>query len=99
MGDDTLPWEQAWSVDQLRENASNWSLACDTRVSKELISNYRLIFITSFWIFLQLLLHLQEFSQRMISRTHDIQQQLNGLVHEAKVNILSVANLNNKQLL
>ena len=36
--------------------------------------------------------YLQEFSQKMISSTHKIQEQMNGLVHEAKVweNVLSV---------
>ena len=34
---------------------------------------------------LQMLHYLQEFSQKMISRTHDIQEQMNGLIHEAKV--------------
>ena len=34
---------------------------------------------------LQMLHYLQEFSHKMISRTHDIQEQMNGLVHEAKV--------------
>ena len=29
--------------------------------------------------------YLQEFSQKMISSTHKIQEQMNGLVHEAKV--------------
>ncbi|KAI0228495.1 WASH complex subunit 2C [Lamellibrachia satsuma] len=29
--------------------------------------------------------YLQEFSHKMISRTHDIQEQMNGLVHEAKL--------------
>ena len=29
--------------------------------------------------------YLQEFSQKMMSRTHTMQEEVNGLVHEAKV--------------
>ena len=38
-----------------------------------------------YYYFLQLLQHLQEFSQRVLSRTHEIEQEVDGLVHEAKV--------------
>ena len=38
----------------------------------------------------QMLQYLQDFSQRIISRTHDIQEQVNGLVHESKVSTHSV---------
>ena len=34
---------------------------------------------------LQLLLYLKEFSQKMSSKTHEIEKQVDTLVHEAKV--------------
>ena len=38
---------------------------------------------------LQLLQYLQEFSQKMISRTHEIEKEVDSLVHDAKVGLLS----------
>ena len=35
--------------------------------------------------FIQLLLYLQEFSQKMISQTHEIETQVDGLVNSTKV--------------
>ncbi|XP_064652229.1 WASH complex subunit 2-like [Lineus longissimus] len=42
-----------------------------------------------------LLLHLQEFSQKMVSRTHEIEKQVDGLVHETKVANVRVHNVFN----
>ena len=33
----------------------------------------------------QMLLHLKDFSQKMMSRTHEIEKQVDTLMHEAKV--------------
>ena len=41
--------------------------------------------------YFQMLRYLQDFSQRIISRTHEIQGQVNWLVHEAKVNTTNTA--------
>ena len=32
-----------------------------------------------------MLLHLQEFSQKLLAHTHSIQDQVDGVIHEAKV--------------
>ena len=37
------------------------------------------------YIFSQLLLYLKEFSQKMNTKTHEIEKQVDTLVHEAKV--------------
>ncbi|KAK3804199.1 hypothetical protein RRG08_012079 [Elysia crispata] len=42
-----------------------------------------------------LLLHLQEFSQRMISRTHEIGKDVDGLMHEAELTGVRVNNVIN----
>ncbi|BFZ20922.1 hypothetical protein BsWGS_23961 [Bradybaena similaris] len=42
-----------------------------------------------------LLLHLQEFSQRLISRTHELGQEMDGLVHEVKLTSVQVNNVVN----
>jgi len=43
-------------------------------------------FLGNHWLcFLQMLLYLKEFSQKMMSRTHEIEKQVDTLVHEAKV--------------
>ncbi|ESO83145.1 hypothetical protein LOTGIDRAFT_133932 [Lottia gigantea] len=42
-----------------------------------------------------LLQHLQEFSQRIISRTHEIEKSVEGLVHEAKLTDVRVNNVFN----
>ncbi|CAH1772321.1 unnamed protein product, partial [Owenia fusiformis] len=67
-------WERAWSVEEIRKGAGNWSLSGDAG----------------------LLLYLQEFSQRMIARTHEIEQQVDGLVNETKATGTKVHNVFNE---
>ena len=38
-------------------------------------------------LFLQLLLYLQEFSQKMFTKTHELEKLVDGVVHETKVKI------------
>ena len=44
-----------------------------------------LIIVKCCTLCVQMLQHLQEYSQKMISRTHDIQTQVTALLNEAKV--------------
>ena len=41
--------------------------------------------ISIFLFAFQMLLHLKDFSQRMMSRTHEIEKQVDTLMHETKV--------------
>ncbi|XP_058241911.1 WASH complex subunit 2A isoform X2 [Hemibagrus wyckioides] len=55
-------WERPWTLDEMRKNSANWSLAADSG----------------------LFLYLQNFSQRMLSKTHEIEKQLDGLIRDTK---------------
>ncbi|KAM9477837.1 WASH complex subunit 2 isoform 2-T2 [Clarias gariepinus] len=55
-------WERPWTLDEMRKNSVNWSLAADSG----------------------LFLYLQDFSQRMVSKTHEIEKQLDGLIRDTK---------------
>ncbi|TTG62689.1 WASH complex subunit 2 [Bagarius yarrelli] len=55
-------WERPWSLDEMRKNSADWSLAADAG----------------------LFLYLQNFSQWMLSKTHEIEKQLDGLIQDTK---------------
>ncbi|KAB5581811.1 hypothetical protein PHYPO_G00179930 [Pangasianodon hypophthalmus] len=55
-------WERPWTLDEMRKNSANWSLAADSG----------------------LFLYLQDFSQWMLSKTHEIEKQLDGLIRDTK---------------
>uniref|UniRef100_A0A3Q1GR67 WASH complex subunit 2C n=1 Tax=Acanthochromis polyacanthus TaxID=80966 RepID=A0A3Q1GR67_9TELE len=55
-------WERPWSLEEMRQNSANWSLAADSG----------------------LFLFLQDFSQRMLSKTHEIEKQLDSLIRDTK---------------
>ncbi|XP_068424088.1 WASH complex subunit 2 isoform X2 [Clinocottus analis] len=55
-------WERPWTLEEMRQNSANWSLAADSG----------------------LFLFLQDFSQRMLSKTHDIEKQLDSLIRDTK---------------
>ncbi|XP_062852157.1 WASH complex subunit 2 isoform X2 [Trichomycterus rosablanca] len=55
-------WERPWTLDEMRNNCSNWSLAADSG----------------------LYLYLQDFSQWMLSKTQEIEKQLDGLIRDTK---------------
>uniref|UniRef100_A0A8C6S3L8 Uncharacterized protein n=1 Tax=Neogobius melanostomus TaxID=47308 RepID=A0A8C6S3L8_9GOBI len=59
---DAQIWERAWTIEEMKQNSNNWSLAADAG----------------------LFLCLQDFSQRMLSKTHEIEKQLDGLIRDAK---------------
>ncbi|XP_068183938.1 WASH complex subunit 2 isoform X2 [Antennarius striatus] len=59
---DAQIWERAWTVEEMRQNSHNWSLAADSG----------------------LFLFLQDFSQRMLSKTHEIEKQLDSLIRDTK---------------
>ncbi|VDI07539.1 WASH complex subunit FAM21, partial [Mytilus galloprovincialis] len=69
----TRLWEKSWTMDEMRKNANNWSLAGDAG----------------------LLHHLQDFSQQMISRVHEIGKEVDGLLHETKMTGVRVHNVFN----
>ncbi|KAH9489971.1 WASH complex subunit 2A, partial [Bulinus truncatus] len=66
-------WERAWTTQEMRKEAGNWSLAGDAG----------------------LLQYLQKFSQHIISRTHEIGKEVDGLVHDAKLTGVRVNNVIN----
>ncbi|CAL9688329.1 unnamed protein product [Knipowitschia caucasica] len=53
-------WERAWTIEEMRQNSTSWSLAADSG----------------------LFLFLQDFSQRMLSQTHDMEKQLDALIRD-----------------
>ncbi|XP_047668068.1 WASH complex subunit 2C isoform X3 [Tachysurus fulvidraco] len=55
-------WERPWTLDEMRINSANWSLAADSGLFH----------------------YLQNFSQRMLSKTHEIEKQLDGLIRDTK---------------
>ncbi|XP_060781770.1 WASH complex subunit 2 isoform X2 [Neoarius graeffei] len=55
-------WERPWTLDEMRKNSTNWSLAADSG----------------------LFLYMQDFSQWMLSKTHEIEKQLDGLIRDTK---------------
>ncbi|KAM3606773.1 uncharacterized protein V6R79_022982 [Siganus canaliculatus] len=55
-------WERPWTLEEMRQNSANWSLAADSG----------------------LFLFLQDFSQRMLSKTHEIEKQLDSLISDTK---------------
>ncbi|XP_028325021.1 WASH complex subunit 2 isoform X3 [Gouania willdenowi] len=55
-------WERPWTIEEMRQNGTNWSLAADSG----------------------LFLFLQDFSQRMLSKTHEIEKQLDSLIRDTK---------------
>lgn len=59
---DAQIWERSWTVEEIRQNSANWSLAADSG----------------------LFLFLQDFSQRMLSKTHEIEKQLDSLIRDTK---------------
>ncbi|XP_035518973.1 WASH complex subunit 2 isoform X1 [Morone saxatilis] len=59
---DAQIWERPWTLEEMRQNSANWSLAADAG----------------------LFLFLQEFSQRMLSKTHEIEKQLDSLIRDTK---------------
>ncbi|XP_034040237.1 WASH complex subunit 2 isoform X2 [Thalassophryne amazonica] len=59
---DAQIWERPWTLEQMRQTSSNWSLAADSG----------------------LFLFLQDFSQRMLSKTHEIEKQLDSLIRDTK---------------
>lgn len=59
---DAQLWERAWTIEEMKQNSNNWSLAADSG----------------------LFLFLQDFSQRMLSKTHEIEKQLDGLIRDTK---------------
>ncbi|XP_028278973.1 WASH complex subunit 2 isoform X3 [Parambassis ranga] len=59
---DAQIWERPWTLEEMRQNSANWSLAADSG----------------------LFLFLQDFSQRMLSKTHDIEKQLDSLIRDTK---------------
>uniref|UniRef100_A0A665VQM0 WASH complex subunit 2-like n=1 Tax=Echeneis naucrates TaxID=173247 RepID=A0A665VQM0_ECHNA len=59
---DAQIWERPWTLEELRQNSANWSLAADSG----------------------LFLLLQDFSQRMLSKTHEIEKQLDSLIRDTK---------------
>ncbi|XP_029030816.1 WASH complex subunit 2 isoform X2 [Betta splendens] len=59
---DAQIWERPWSLEEMRQNSANWSLAADSG----------------------LFLFLQDFSQRMLSKTHEIEKQLDSLIRDTK---------------
>ncbi|KAM9365285.1 WASH complex subunit 2 isoform 2-T2 [Pholidichthys leucotaenia] len=62
LGNDTQIWERPWTLEEMRQNGTNWSLAADSG----------------------LFLFLQDFSQRMLSKTHEIEKQLDSLIRDTK---------------
>ncbi|XP_031434739.1 WASH complex subunit 2 isoform X3 [Clupea harengus] len=61
-GEEKQIWERPWTLEEMRKNSANWSLAADSG----------------------LFLFLQDFSQRMLSKTHEIEKQLDGLIRDTK---------------
>ncbi|XP_076142304.1 WASH complex subunit 2A isoform X3 [Alosa pseudoharengus] len=61
-GEEKQIWERPWTLEEMRKNSANWSLAADSG----------------------LFLFLQDFSQRMLSKTHEIEKQLDGLICDTK---------------
>ncbi|XP_063347429.1 WASH complex subunit 2 isoform X2 [Pelmatolapia mariae] len=59
---DAQIWERPWTLEEMRQNSANWSLAADSG----------------------LFLFLQDFSQRMLSKTHEIEKQLDSLIRDTK---------------
>uniref|UniRef100_A0A3P9Q2Q5 Uncharacterized protein n=1 Tax=Poecilia reticulata TaxID=8081 RepID=A0A3P9Q2Q5_POERE len=59
---DAQVWERPWSLEEIRQQSANWSLAADSG----------------------LFLFLQDFSQRMLSKTHEIEKQLDSLIRDTK---------------
>ncbi|XP_074531691.1 WASH complex subunit 2A isoform X2 [Halichoeres trimaculatus] len=55
-------WERPWTLEEMRQNSANWSLAADSG----------------------LFLFLQDFSQRMLSKTHEIEKQMDSLIRDTK---------------
>uniref|UniRef100_A0A3B4A4Y4 Uncharacterized protein n=1 Tax=Periophthalmus magnuspinnatus TaxID=409849 RepID=A0A3B4A4Y4_9GOBI len=55
-------WERPWTIEEMKQNSANWSLAADSG----------------------LFLFLQDFSQRMLSKTHEIEKQLDSLIRDTK---------------
>ncbi|KAI5108141.1 WASH complex subunit 2 isoform X2, partial [Silurus meridionalis] len=55
-------WERPWTLEEMRKNSANWSLAADSG----------------------LFLYMQDFSQWMLSKTHEIEKQLDGLIRDTK---------------
>ncbi|XP_061646184.1 WASH complex subunit 2 isoform X2 [Phyllopteryx taeniolatus] len=62
VGNDAQVWERPWTLEEMRHNSADWSLAADSG----------------------LLLFLQDFSQRMLSKTHEIEKQLDSLIRDTK---------------
>ncbi|XP_054885666.1 WASH complex subunit 2C isoform X2 [Poeciliopsis prolifica] len=60
--EDAQVWERPWSLEEIRQQSANWSLAADSG----------------------LFLFLQDFSQRMLSKTHEIEKQLDSLIRDTK---------------
>ncbi|XP_041645615.1 WASH complex subunit 2C isoform X2 [Cheilinus undulatus] len=59
---DAQIWERPWTLEEMRQNSANWSLAADAG----------------------LFLFLQDFSQRMLSKTHEIEKQMDSLIRDTK---------------
>lgn len=62
LGKDAQIWERPWSLEEMRQSSTNWSLAADSG----------------------LFLFLQDFSQKMLSKTHEIEKQLDSLIRDTK---------------
>jgi len=58
----TNSWERPWSVEEMKKNCGNWTLAGDAG----------------------LLLHLQDFAQRLLAKTHDIEKSVHELSRESR---------------
>ncbi|XP_035207398.1 WASH complex subunit 2-like isoform X2 [Stegodyphus dumicola] len=66
-------WDRAWTIDEIRKNSGNWSLAGD-------VGLYNL---------------LNEFSHNIISRTHEVENAVDSLVHETKMASAKINNIIN----
>ncbi|KTF73088.1 hypothetical protein cypCar_00028099, partial [Cyprinus carpio] len=86
-------WERPWTLEEMQKSSTNWSLAADSGVwggiHSYFIYSYRkhlpLRYTDgSLFVSLQLFLFLQDFSQRMLSKTHEIEKQLDSLIRDTK---------------
>lgn len=87
-------WERPWTLEEMQKSSTNWSLAADSGVRSGKHSCFIFILYALaavlyrlnvyFFLSLQLFLFLQDFSQRMLSKTHEIEKQLDGLIQDTK---------------
>ena len=95
-GEKEKVWERCWSLGELKQGSSTWTLASDAGLLKYVLNAIHYLACSTISMLIIGFRYLQDFSTRVTKRTYEISSQVDGISLESQSSCGRLENVSNK---